>query len=66
MVSKIDKSTQEGNVMVVCRFRPFNAKEKEMGAKPVAEFNKDGQHITIKTQVSFLLSNARVGRLQDT
>lgn len=26
----------EGNVMVVCRFRPFNEKELAMGAKSVA------------------------------
>lgn len=38
--------------MVVCRFRPFNAKEKEMGARPVADFNKDGQNVTVKTMVS--------------
>lgn len=35
--------------MVVCRFRPFNKKEIEMGAKAVATFNSDGQHVTIKT-----------------
>jgi hypothetical protein len=38
--------------MVVCRFRPFNAKEREMGTKCVAHFNGDGQHLTLKTQVS--------------
>jgi hypothetical protein len=35
--------------MVICRFRPFNKKELEMGARAVADFAKDGQHVTVKT-----------------
>lgn len=55
MVSK----APEGNVMVVCRFRPFNEKEIQMGQnKCVAHFNDDHQHLDIKTQVnSFILSH---------
>ena len=32
------KGSGGGNVTVVCRFRPFNAKEIEMGTEPVVNF----------------------------
>jgi hypothetical protein len=51
-MSSKQTSGSEGNVMVVCRFRPFNQSEISMGAKTCAEFAKDQQHVTIKTAVS--------------
>ena len=37
-----------GNVTVVCRFRPFNQKEKDMGTEAVVDFKPDKQKIFIK------------------
>ena len=43
-----------GNVTVVCRFRPFNNREKEMGVSQAVEFNPDGKRCKILLpQVSF-------------
>jgi hypothetical protein len=52
MSSSKQASGSEGNVMVVCRFRPFNPSEISMGTKTCAEYAKDKQHVTIKTAVS--------------
>ena len=49
--------------MVVCRFRPFNTKEIEIGAKCVASFDPDGKHLVLKTQVSIAGLNF-AGRLK--
>jgi kinesin family protein 5 len=37
-----NKPSASGNVTVVCRFRPFNEKEKAMGTKTGAEFGANG------------------------
>jgi hypothetical protein len=52
MISSSKTSVSEGNVMVVCRFRPFNEKETSMGTKTCAEIDKKNQKVTIKTTVS--------------
>ncbi len=36
-----------GNVLVVCRFRPLNAKEKEMGTKPCCDFAGDKKQVKL-------------------
>jgi hypothetical protein len=37
-----------GNVIVVCRFRPLNRKEKEMGTVPCVEFGADKKGLSLK------------------
>lgn len=45
------KQANEGNVMVVCRFRPFNEKEIQMGeTKCVAQFGSNN-NLELRTQV---------------
>jgi hypothetical protein len=41
MLNSKQAAATEGNVMVVCRFRPFNQQEIQMGTKACAEFAKD-------------------------
>jgi hypothetical protein len=62
-MSSKQTSGNEGNVMVVCRFRPFNQNEIAMGTKGCAEFAKDQQHVTIKTVVSKILNKNWLGKL---
>ena len=48
-----------GNVIVVCRFRPLNKREKEMGSKACTEFHADKKGVTINMSPvsSWALSN---------
>ena len=46
------ESASSGNVTVVCRFRPFNESELEMGAKPIVNFNENKKNVTINVEVS--------------
>jgi hypothetical protein len=39
-----------GNVMVVARVRPLNAKEIAKGSKCCLDFNKDGKQIAINME----------------
>ena len=66
-ISKQSATTNsEGNVMVVCRFRPFNQQEITMGTKACAEVAKDKQHVAVKTGVSLVMSHTFQEKEQQT
>jgi hypothetical protein len=46
--SNVPAEVVSGNVTVVCRFRPFNAKEIEMGTNPSIEFANDFRKVNVK------------------
>ena len=46
-------SANSGNVTVVCRFRPFNEKELEMGSKPIVSFDGNGKSLKLNVQVCY-------------
>ena len=48
-------AANSGNVTVVCRFRPFNEKELEMGSKPIVSFDENKKSLKLNVQVCHFL-----------
>lgn len=48
---KIHNAAQDlkGAIRVYCRTRPFNTREKDMGAKEVINFHSDGMNVTLRS-----------------
>jgi len=51
-VRKLHNAIQDlkGAIRVYCRTRPFNQREKDMGAKPVLFFADDKMHLTLRNE----------------
>jgi len=51
-VRKLHNAIQDlkGAIRVYCRTRPFNQREKDMGAKPVLFFADDKMHLTLRSE----------------
>jgi len=51
-IRKLHNAIQDlkGAIRVYCRTRPFNQREKDMGAKTVLDFHADKMHMTVRSE----------------